>query len=154
MGVLTKRFLGSKCLQIPVVNFFHENCGFMGCNVTFKSRDESIEHIREHLRLFAHSATPQKDLGASQWTHSCASEHTLKRGVHYLAAQGANQNNLEEDRDQNDTNENVSNDPYSSNQSQYSSAVDAFTVSDIFYDPKEVPASAYSPGVYILFASI
>jgi serine/threonine protein kinase len=107
--------------KLPLVNFFHEECGFIGCDDTFKNRDESIEHIKEHFRQFAQSSNPPEDLGASQWTHNCASKHTLKRGIHYLVTQGMDHNNSEEDQDQDDNNENGSDDPNSSNKSQNNS---------------------------------
>ncbi len=107
--------------KLPLVTFFHEKCGFIGCNDTFKNRDESIEHIKEHFKQFAQSSDPPEDLGASQWTHNCASKHTLKRGVHYLVTKGVDHNNSEEDKDQDENNGNGSEDPNSSNQSQNNS---------------------------------
>jgi serine/threonine protein kinase len=101
--------------KLPLIDFFHQNCGFIGCQDTFKTRDESIEHIKDHFKELAQSANPPKDLGISQWKENCSSGHTLKRGVHYHVSQMDITHPDDGDEDENDDNSG-SGDGNSSNQ--------------------------------------
>jgi hypothetical protein len=62
-------------------NLFHQFCGF--CEVKFENREESIEHIKNHFGIISRSFAPPADLGLSDWKHKCASDHKVRRGVHY-----------------------------------------------------------------------
>ncbi|PVH86256.1 hypothetical protein DL98DRAFT_510897 [Cadophora sp. DSE1049] len=72
--------------KFAVVGFFHKTCGI--CSVDLKTRDESIEHTKEHLREISRRNNPPIDLGLSEWKERCPSEHKLKRGVHYQLEEG------------------------------------------------------------------
>jgi serine/threonine protein kinase len=102
----------AKACRFPVMNFFHQKCGFLGCGETFDAREDSIEHIKNHFRQIAQRSNPPKDLGVSQWEENCASAHILKRGVHYRVVLGTARNNSEHNRDSN--NDDGSGNDYSS----------------------------------------
>ncbi|KAH7312035.1 hypothetical protein BKA65DRAFT_518036 [Rhexocercosporidium sp. MPI-PUGE-AT-0058] len=72
--------------KFEVIGFYHKICGI--CSIDLKSRDESIEHIREHLREISRRKVPPKDLGLSEWKEQCPSTHNLQRGVHYQIEKG------------------------------------------------------------------
>ncbi|KAH9213803.1 hypothetical protein DL95DRAFT_524271 [Leptodontidium sp. 2 PMI_412] len=72
--------------KFQVIGFFHKICGI--CSIDLNSRDESIEHIREHLREISRRKEPPKDLGLSEWKEQCTSAHNLQRGVHYQLEKG------------------------------------------------------------------
>ena len=62
-------------------NLFHHICGF--CNDPLDSRDESIEHIKNHFKEISERPNPPSDLGVSEWMEQCTFDHNLKRGVNY-----------------------------------------------------------------------
>jgi len=67
--------------KFAVVEFFHKVCGV--CSRDLITRDESIEHTKEHLREICCRSNVPVDLGLSEWKERCGVEHKLKRGVHY-----------------------------------------------------------------------
>ena len=67
--------------KFAVAGFFHKICGI--CSRDLKSRDESIEHTKEHLREISLRSNVPVDLGLSEWNERCGGEHKLKRGLHY-----------------------------------------------------------------------
>lgn len=78
-------------------NLFHQVCGF--CDDTFETRDESIEHIKNHFREISERPNPPPDLGASEWRERCESDHKLRRGVHYLVQDQTEDDNSNPDAD-------------------------------------------------------
>jgi hypothetical protein len=64
-----------------VFNFFHQKCGF--CGDTLASRDESIDHIKNHLKKISQRDSVPADLGISEWREQCGAEHILTKGIHY-----------------------------------------------------------------------
>jgi serine/threonine protein kinase len=83
--------------KFRVVNFFHHICGL--CDDVLESRDESIEHIKNHFREISQKPNPPEDLGVSQWKEKCGSDHKLKRGVHYYVNEVENSDVSDQDRD-------------------------------------------------------
>jgi len=82
-----------KC-KFRVVNFFHSNCGVQNCDTTFTSRDESIEHIKDHCRKNSQKQDPAMDLIAS-WEDKCGAPHKLQRGIHYRNEEDAGLDGLD-----------------------------------------------------------
>jgi hypothetical protein len=72
--------LKSSC-KFKVIELFHQRCGI--CEQILASRDESLEHIKDHFKDISESLKPPADLGASQWKERCGSDHNIQRGVHY-----------------------------------------------------------------------
>jgi hypothetical protein len=85
-------------------NLFHQVCGF--CDDTFESRDESIEHIKNHFKEISERPNPPADFGASEWEEKCKSDHKLKRGVHYLVNGVSEDDNSDRDGDEEDDDDN------------------------------------------------
>jgi hypothetical protein len=86
--------------KFAVVGFFHKVCGI--CSTTLKNREESIEHIKEHLRVISRRDSPPQDLGLSEWKEQCGSQHILLRGIHYQLGKGTGQGEgKKEERDGN-----------------------------------------------------
>lgn len=96
-----------KTCKFKVENFFHERCGL--CDEALFSRDQSIEHIKDHFREISRRANPPKDFGASEWKDKCfsdhLSDHTIKRGVHYHVGVNESDNVSTTDQDRNDDND-------------------------------------------------
>ena len=59
-----------------VRNHYHDVCGF--CKKKIGSREESMDHIVDHLKRMANNGN-----AAQRWIHQCSSDHKLKEGVHY-----------------------------------------------------------------------
>ena len=76
-----------KTCKFEVMDFFHKICGF--CNKKLGSRDESIEHVKEHFRQTSQELNPPTDLYVSLWKEKCGSEHKLQLGVHYRRSQAS-----------------------------------------------------------------
>jgi len=72
--------LKSSC-KFKVVGLFHQRCGI--CDEILASRDESLEHIKDHFKEISESRKPPADLGASQWKERCDLGHNIQRGIHY-----------------------------------------------------------------------
>jgi hypothetical protein len=86
-----------KTCKFEVTDFFHKVCGF--CNNCLKSRDESLEHIKEHFRKVSQKPNPPIDLGRSLWEHKCGSEHTLQIGIHYRRNRASKADPMDQDQD-------------------------------------------------------
>jgi len=89
--------------KFKVTDFFHNICGF--CNTSLSSRNESIEHIKEHFRETSQQPNPLADLGVSQWKEKCNSEHKLQLGVHYRRIQASKSDAFNVDQDHDDDND-------------------------------------------------
>jgi hypothetical protein len=83
--------------KFEVTDFFHKACGF--CEKSLGTRDESLEHIKEHLREFSQQPNPPADLGVSLWKEKCGSEHKLQLGVHYRRSQASNPDPMDKGHD-------------------------------------------------------
>ena len=88
-----------KTCKFEVMGFFHKVCGFESCDASLKTRDESIEHIKDHFRRASEEPNPLLDLGLSLWKERCASEHKLQLGIHYQRTQASKPDPTHEDRD-------------------------------------------------------
>jgi hypothetical protein len=86
-----------KTCKFEVLDFFHKICGF--CDKTLESRNESIEHIKDHFRHTSQEPNPPTDLGVSLWKEKCGSEHKLQLGVHYRRSQASKPNLMNIDHD-------------------------------------------------------
>ncbi|KAH8594097.1 hypothetical protein B0O99DRAFT_688125 [Bisporella sp. PMI_857] len=86
-----------KTCKFEVLDFFHKICGF--CDKTLESRNESIEHIKNHFRHTSQEPNPPTDLGVSLWKEKCGSEHKLQLGVHYRRSQASKPNLMNIDHD-------------------------------------------------------
>jgi hypothetical protein len=86
-----------KTCKFEVTDFFHKICGF--CDKSLGSRDESIEHIKDHLRETSMQPNPPIDLGISLWKERCGSEHKLQLGVHYRRDQHPTPDPMDEDHE-------------------------------------------------------
>lgn len=64
-----------------VVDFFHKVCGI--CGDILNTRENSIEHIREHFKCISQRSQPPIDCGLSEWQEQCHTDHHLRRGIHY-----------------------------------------------------------------------
>jgi hypothetical protein len=83
--------------KFEVTDFFHKVCGF--CEKPLGTRDESLEHVKEHLREFSQQPNPPADLGVSLWKENCGSEHKLQLGVHYRRSQPSNPDPMDKGHD-------------------------------------------------------
>jgi hypothetical protein len=90
-----------KICKLEVFDFFHKICGF--CDKSLGSRDESIEHIKEHFKQISQKPNPPADLGVSLWKDKCGFEHKLQLGIHYRRSGVSNQDlsNVDLDNDRN-----------------------------------------------------
>jgi hypothetical protein len=86
-----------KTCKFQVTNFFHKICGF--CDKSLQSRDESIEHIKDHFRKASEGPNPLLDLGVSLWKEKCGAEHKLQVGIHYRRSQASKRDFAVEDGD-------------------------------------------------------
>jgi predicted RNA-binding Zn-ribbon protein involved in translation (DUF1610 family) len=86
-----------KTCKFEVTDFFHKVCGF--CEKSLGTRDESLEHVKEHLREFSQQPNPPADLGVSLWKEKCGSEHKLQLGVHYRRSQASNPDPMDKSHD-------------------------------------------------------
>lgn len=84
-----------KTCKFKVANFFHKTCGF--CEKSLDSRDESIEHIKDHFRKVSEEPNSRVDLGVSMWNEKCGVEHKLQLGIHYKRSQGSKTNGTDDD---------------------------------------------------------
>ncbi|CZR61322.1 uncharacterized protein PAC_11218 [Phialocephala subalpina] len=75
--------------KYAVSDFFHKICGI--CGDDLKSRDQSLDHIRDHFKEISQRPFPPTDLGASEWRENCGSDHVLQRGIHYRFMKQASQ---------------------------------------------------------------
>ncbi|KAH7390208.1 hypothetical protein BKA64DRAFT_678677 [Cadophora sp. MPI-SDFR-AT-0126] len=142
--------------KFEVVGFFHKICGI--CSIDLKTRDESIEHTKEHLREICRRKIPPTDLGLSEWKERCGGKHKLKRGVHYQLEKGHQQHDTDvpgkdSDGDMDDNNYEDQSRP-GSDQSDYSSfqGGDVYSFGgfnygqDFDYAPYRGPGSLQDPG--------
>jgi len=83
--------------KFEVTDFFHKICGF--CEKYLGTRDESIEHVKEHFRETSQKSDPPADLGVSLWKEKCGSEHELQVGVHYRRSKASNPDPMDKDHD-------------------------------------------------------
>jgi hypothetical protein len=83
--------------KFEVKNFFHKICGF--CDKSLDSRDESIEHIKDHFRKASEEPNAPVDLGVSLWKEKCGVEHNLKLGIHYRRSQTSEPDPTDEGED-------------------------------------------------------
>jgi hypothetical protein len=88
--------------KFEVTDFFHKVCGF--CEKSLGTRDESLEHVKEHFREFSQQLNPPADLGASLWKEKCGFEHKLQLGVHYRSSQASNPDPMDKGHDHDDEN--------------------------------------------------
>jgi len=58
-----------------VIGFFHHRCGF--CTAKLSSREDSIDHIRDHFRMISQRADKPIDCGMSEWQHRYVSPVVL-----------------------------------------------------------------------------
>lgn len=86
-----------------VIDFFHHKCGF--CGEALDSRDESIDHIKDHFLDISQRSTIPVDLGISEWKEQCDSKHTLTKGVHYAFEDDVDRDAPGEDDDDDDDND-------------------------------------------------
>jgi len=91
-----------KTCKFEVTGFFHKICGF--CETSLSSREESIEHIKDHFRKAAEEQNPSLDLGVSLWKEKCGVEHKLQLGIHYRRSQRSEADPTDE-RDNHDCDE-------------------------------------------------
>jgi len=94
-----------KTCKFKVTNFFHKICGF--CDKHLKSRDESLEHIKDHFRRASEEINPPVDLGVTLWKEKCGAEHHLQVGIHYRDSQRSKrESTAENDNNGHDEHEN------------------------------------------------
>jgi hypothetical protein len=96
-----------KTCKFEVTNFFHKICGF--CDKSLDSREESLEHIKDHFRRASEEPNSPVDLSVSLWKEKCGVEHKLQRGIHYGRSQASKTDPTDEsgnhDRDEDDNEE-------------------------------------------------
>jgi hypothetical protein len=63
------------------VTDFYKTCGF--CEKRLETRDECIEHVKDHFVVLSRRPDPPADLGLSLWKEKCGFEHKLQLGIHY-----------------------------------------------------------------------
>lgn len=88
--------------KYAVSDFYHKTCGICGNNL--KSRDQSLDHIRDHFKEISQRPFPPVDLGASEWKENCGSEHVLQRGIHYRRSEKSSPEIAFNQKDENENN--------------------------------------------------